>query len=367
MKIAYVHDWLVDLAGAEKVLAACMELYDAPIFTLLKHPKKLKNTPFEKKKIHGSFIEKLPFARSKYRNYLPFFPMAIEQMDLGSFDLVISSSHCVAKGVIIHPHQLHICYCHTPMRYLWDCYHEYLEHHGLKRGIKAFFAKYWMHKLRMWDVLASKRVDLFIANSTFIQKRIQKVYRRDSIVLHPPVDCKKFEFSEEKQDFYVTASRLVPYKRIDILVEAFNLMPEKKLVVIGDGPNFKKLKKMAQKNITFLGHVPFDVLKEHFKFAKAFLFAAFEDFGIVPVEAMSAGTPVIAFGKGGILDSVIDGKTGLFFKEQTKESVKQAVMDFETRNFDSKVIRKHALKFDKAVFQEKFQLLIETKKREFFQ
>jgi glycosyltransferase involved in cell wall biosynthesis len=362
MKLALVHDWLIHLAGAEKALESLVELYQAPIFTLLKDHKKLKGTFFEKQTIHSTFIERLPFAKRFYNHYLPLFPMAIEQHDLGEFDVIVSSSHCVAKGVLTHPHQLHICYCYTPMRYLWDFYHTYLDRHGLKKGIKGAVAKYFLHKLRMWDFQSSARVDHFVAISTFVKKRIEKVYRRESIVIHPP--CAQFDLCEKKEDFYLTASRLVPYKRIDLLVEAFNKLPKKKLVVIGNGPELKKLKGMAKKNIEFLGHVSRDGLNQLYGRAKAFLFASFEDFGIAPVEAMSAGTPVIAFGKGGVLDTVIENKTGLFFNEQTVQSIIDAIGVFETKTFYPKTIAKHAQLFDKKHFKKKFNDFLTQKRKE---
>ena len=368
MKITLIHDWLTTLAGAEKVLESIYELYPCPIYTLVKNEEKLKNSIFEKTDIKTSFIQKFPKAKTKYRNYLMFFPLAIEQFDLSEYDVIISSSHAVAKGVLTNSNQLHICYCHTPIRYAWDLYHRYLNESGLSKGVKGFMAKLILHYVRIWDFATANRVDYFIANSKYIAKRIKKIYGRESTVIYPPVDVNKFEVYTKKENFYLTASRLVPYKKIDLIVEAFSKMPDKKLVVIGDGPDFDKVKKKAGKNIEILGYQPFEILKDYMQRAKAFVFAAEEDFGIVPVEAQACGTPVIAFGKGGAIETVVNRETGLFFKEQTVESLTDAVKEFEKieEKFDCVKIRKNAERFGKGRFKHEFKKFVDNKIEEFF-
>ncbi len=368
MKMALVHDWLTTLAGAEKVLEAIYELYPSPIYTLIKDENKLKASVFEKADIRTSFIQKFPNAKTKYRNYLPFFPLAIEQFDLAEYDVVISSSHAVAKGVITNSNQVHICYCHTPIRYAWDLYHKYLEETGLSRGVRGFIAKIILHYIRVWDYTTVNRVDYFVANSKYVARRIRKIYRRESTVIYPPVDVSKFEVYTRKGDFYLTVSRLVPYKKIDLIVEAFAKMPDKKLIVIGDGPELGKIRKKAGKNVEILGYQPFEVLREYMRSAKAFIFAAEEDFGIVPVEAQACGTPVIAYRRGGVTESVIDGKTGIFFKEQTVDSLVEAIKTFEKLEdkFDPLEIRKNAERFSKDKFKTEFKRFVEEKLEEYF-
>ncbi|WP_022671152.1 glycosyltransferase family 4 protein [Hippea alviniae] len=368
MKFALIHDWLVTLAGAEKVLEAIYDIYPSAIYTLVKDDLALKETALEKAKIRASFIQKFPKSKTKYRNYLPFFPLAIEQFDLSEYDVIISSSHAVAKGVLTNSNQLHICYCHTPIRYAWDLYHKYLNESGLSKGVKGFIAKLILHYIRIWDFTTSNRVDYFVANSNYVAKRIKKIYGKESVVIYPPVDVDKFELHTKKENFYLTASRMVPYKKIDLIVEAFSKIPERKLVVIGDGPDLEKIKKKAGKNIEILGYQPFEILKDYMQRAKAFVFAAEEDFGIVPVEAQACGTPVIAYGKGGATETVIDGKTGLFFKEQTVESLVEAIKKFEKieEKFDCVKIRKNAERFCKSRFQQEFKEFVDKKVREFF-
>jgi len=369
MKTALLHDWLVGIAGGEKVLSALYEIYPSPIFTLLKDEKALRGSLFEKTKIHTSFIQKLPFARSKYRNYLPLFPLAIEQFNLQEFDLIISSSHCVAKGVLTHANQLHICYCHTPLRYGWDLYHAYLKESNLRSGLKGIIAKIFLHYLRIWDHQAAARVDEFIANSQYVALRIKKTYGRTAKVIYPPIDTDFYRLSLKKENYYVTASRMVPYKKMDLIVEAFAQMPDKRLIVIGDGPERKKIEAKAKKNVEFLGYVSDEVLKEFLQTAKAFVFAALEDFGIVPMEAMSCGTPVIAFNRGGIRETLVENQTGLFFQEQTVPSIIRAVQEFEKKQeiFAPLKIRHHALSFSKKRFQQECRAFIEKKYQEFIQ
>ncbi|HCD1492968.1 TPA: glycosyltransferase, partial [Klebsiella pneumoniae] len=277
---------------------------DAKVYGVVDFLSEDDKKKFKNKKIITTFIQKLPKAKKKYQQYLPLMPLAIEQLDLSSHDIILSSSHAVAKGVLTGPDQLHISYVHSPIRYAWDLQHQYLRESGLNRGIKGLFAKWILHKIRLWDTRTANGVDFFIANSKFISRRIKKVYGREADVIYPPVDVERFKLKREKQDFYLTASRLVPYKRIDLIVEAFSKMPEKKLVVIGDGPEMSKIRKIAGANIEILGFQPNDVMEEYMMDAKAFVFAAEEDFGITPVEAQACGTPVIAFGKGGVLETI---------------------------------------------------------------
>jgi glycosyltransferase involved in cell wall biosynthesis len=336
MRVAIVHEWFSSIGGAEKVIEQMLLVFPkADLFAVHVDPNTVKQTPFlQSRKIEASFISLLPRANKSYRAYLPLMPLAVEQFDLSSYYVIISSSHAVAKGVLTGPDQLHISYIHTPIRYAWDLQHQYLKETGLDKGIKGWLAKWLLHKIRIWDYRTAAGVDHMLANSRFIARRIRKVYGRDSQVIYPPVDVDAFEISNIKYDFYLTASRLVPYKRIDLIVEAFAKMPDKKLIVIGDGPEMKKLRAIATPNITLLGYQKFDVLKAHMQNAKAFLFAAEEDFGITPVEAQACGTPVIAYGKGGALETVIQSEdkgkaTGIWFTEQTPYSIVDAVNRFE--------------------------------------
>lgn len=334
-KIAIVHDWLVVYAGAEKVLEHLLDLWpDADLFSLVDFLEEGNRGFLKGRTPKTSFIQKLPMARRKYRQYLPLMPLAIEQFDLSSYDVIISSSHAVAKGVITSPSQTHISYVHSPMRYAWDLQHQYLRESGMTGGFKSFIARALLHYMRMWDLRTVNGVDVMLANSQFIARRIEKVYRHESTVVYPPVDTEAFTLCEQKEDFYVTASRMVPYKMIPTIVEAFKLMPDKQLYVIGTGPDMDKVLAAAGPNVVVLGHQPFDVLRAHLQHAKGFIFAAEEDFGITPVEAQACGTPVIAYGKGGSLETVRglgydDSPTGVFFHEQTPEAIAQAVQVFE--------------------------------------
>lgn len=362
MKIAIIHDWLTTYAGAEKVLEQLLKLFPlADLFTIVDFLPKKDRTFLSSHAITTSFIQKLPFAKKKYRSYLSLMPIAVEQFDLSSYDLVISSSHAVAKGVITGPNQKHICYIHSPIRYAWDLQHQYLKESGLDKGIKGWLAKYLLHKIRLWDLRTSNGVDHFIANSNYIAKRVWKVYRREASVIYPPVDTKGFDLGAEKEDFYLTASRMVPYKKIDLIVEAFSKMPDKKLVVIGDGPDMAKIKAKAKENVILMGYQSHKILHEYMQKARAFIFAAEEDFGITPVEAQACGTPVIAFGKGGILETVLDGKTGVFFYEQTIDDLICTIKKFETLQFDHYFIHKHAQSFSNERFLIEIKNSIYTK------
>lgn len=373
MKIAVVCDWLVTYAGAERVLEQILYIYpQADLYSVVDFIPENQRGFIKHKKVQTTFIQNLPFAQKKYRNYLPLMPLAIEQLDLSKYDLVISSSHAVAKGVLTGPNQLHISYVHSPIRYAWDLQHQYLRESGLDKGLKGWLTKYLLHKIRMWDYRTANGVDTFIANSNFIAKRIKKVYRREAKVIYPPVNIEGFNLRENKEDFYLTASRMVPYKKMDLIVEAFTKMPEKKLIVIGDGPDFKKIQNKAGKNIKLLGYQPFEILKDYMQRAKAFVFAAEEDFGITPVEAQACGTPVIAFGRGGALETIRgldnDLPTGVFFAEQTVPCLIKAVKDFE-ENYGKivpKACRENALRFSNERFCSEFKEFVDKEVKLFF-
>ena len=361
LRVAIVHDWFVTYAGSERVAEQLLALFPhADVFSLLDFMPQADRRFLAGRKVTTSFLQRLPLARRKYANYLPLMPLAIEQLDLSGYDLVISSSHCVAKGVLTGPDQLHISYLHTPMRYAWDVQHEYLRGAGLDRGLKGWFACWMLHKLRLWDVRTAHGVDAFVANSHFIARRIWKAYRRQSRVIYPPVDVEAFALCEDREDFYLTASRLVPYKRVDVLVDAFARLPHKKLVVIGDGPEMKKLRAQAGSNVTFLGYQSDAVLRDHLQRARAFLFAAREDFGIVPLEAQATGAPVIAFGQGGSLETIrgLDSPrpTGVFFGKQTPQAVIDAIETFEREGacIQPTECRENAMRFSVERFQREF-------------
>ncbi|NOR54956.1 MAG: glycosyltransferase [Sulfurovum sp.] len=365
MKIAIIHDWFDTPGGAENVIENMLELYpDADLFSLVDFFSDENRTKYLKgKKATTSFIQKLPFASTKFRNYLALFPIAIEQFNLDDYDLVISSSHAVAKGVLTGPHQLHICYQYSPMRYAWDMYHTYFKEHNIS-GIKAFILRKVLHKIRIWDVISSNRVDKFVAISTLIQARIEKYYRRESHIIFPPVDTEKFTHYEKKEDFYFTAARLVPYKKVKLIVEAFN-ENGKHLKVAGSGEQYEEIKRIAKDNIEVLGYCSDEDMVHYMQKSKAFVYAAFEDFGIVPVEAMACGTPVIAYGKGGVLDTVKDEETGILFGEQSIESINDAVIKFETLSFDAKKVSEHAKNFSSERFQEEFKTFVDEKVNNF--
>ena len=368
MKTAIVHEWLTQVTGSEKVVENIYKLYPSPIFVLVKDDELIKGTFFENLEIHTSFIQRLPGARKHYRNYLFLFPLAVEQFDLRDYDVILSSSHAVAKGVLTNSEQLHISYCHTPIRYAWDLYFEYIQSSGLESGIKGFLAKWILHNIRKFDVISASRPDFIIANSKYVQKRIKKIYRRDSTVIYPPVDVDKFHLSSEKEDFYIVVSRLVPYKKVDIVVKAFSLLPDRKLVVVGEGPEAKKVKKLAGKNVEFVGYQNEENLKRLYAKAKALINPQIEDFGITPVEAMASGTPVIAYARGGALETVVEGKTGIFFNEQSPEALKEAIIKFEEieHSFSPEEIRQHSLKFSAERFQREYREFVERAKEEFF-
>ena len=369
MKVAIIQEWLVTVGGSDKVTKAILDVFpNADIYTLVAKKEVCDELGIPWEKIHTSFIQKLPLAKSKHRAYLPLFPFAIEQFDMRGYDVVISSSHCVAKGVVTKADQLHICYCHSPIRYVWDMYNEYLEESHLTKGAKSWLVRYLLHRIRKWDAITGNRVDYFISNSDYVGNRIRKTYKREATTIHPNIDISNFELCEDKQDYYLTSSRLVAYKKIDTVIEAFNRMPDKKLVVIGGGPNLEAYKKLAGANIEVMGYQPFDVLKERMQHAKAFVFAADEDFGMIPIEAESCGTPVIAYGHGGSLETVCKGKTGLFFNEHTPEAIIDAVNRFEAMGkqpFSPKDCREWAEGFSEERFKREIRNFVEEKFKEF--
>lgn len=370
MKIAIVHDWLVVYAGSERCVESFTNIWpDADVYTLVNFltPEEQKIIVKDKVPV-TSFLQNWRSVRKNHRKFLMLFPYAIEQFDLTKYDLIISSSHAVAKGVLTNSNQLHINYCHTPIRYAWDLTHQYLNESGLSAGIKGTIAKSILHYIRMWDVSASNRVDYFVANSNYIAGRIKKIYRREAEVIYPPVDTKYFPLQTQKENFYLAASRFVPYKRIDLIVEAFSKMPDKRLIIIGEGPDEDKIKSKASVNIEFLGYQSREKLREFMQKAKAFIFAADEDFGIMIIEALACGTPVIALNKGGGRETIIDNKTGIHFNEQSAYSIKEAVEKFEKcrDNFNPELLNEYAKQFDRKVFEEKIKSFVNAKCNEFF-
>lgn len=368
LKIALVADWLVTYAGAERVISEMLKVFPkSDLFAVIDFLSDDSREHFLGKHAQTTFIQKFPKAETKYRNYLPLMPLAIEQLDVSAYNVILSSSHAVAKGVLSGPDQLHISYVHSPIRYAWDLQHQYLRELGLTKGLKAIIVRWLLHKIRMWDYRTANGVDHFVANSKFIARRIQKVYGRDSDVIYPPVDTDRFTLHENKEDFYFTASRMVPYKKIDLIVEAFSHMPNKKLVVIGDGPDMQKIKSKATSNIEILGYQSNQVMQDHMQRAKAFVFAAEEDFGITPVEAQACGTPVIAYGKGGALETVnsklTNQPTGCFFYEQEVSNLINAVNEFE-KNIELYIpheCRNNALKFSNQRFEREIESYIQDK------
>src|SRR4030065_1082896 len=351
-KIALVHYWLTGMRGGEKVVESICDIFpDVDIFTLVYDKNKISPS-INNHKISTSFIQKFPFSRKKYQYYVPFMPVAIEQFDLSGYDIVISSESGIAKGVLTKPETCHFCYCLTPMRYLWNMYFDYLKNENikfLKRKIIEIFFNY----LRVWDLATASRVDYFISDSNNVKKRILKYYRRDSEVIYPPVDVESMIFETKKQDYYLVVSQLVSYKRIDLAIKAFNEL-KKELVVIGEGPEYRKLKKTANPNIKFLGWQSGESLKQYYASAKAFVFPGEEEFGITPVEAQASGTPVSGFGKGGVVETVIDGVTGILFYKQNASNLVDAVDKFEKLDsgMDSAAIRENSRKFDSSIFEK---------------
>jgi glycosyltransferase involved in cell wall biosynthesis len=347
-RVAIVHEWLVTYAGSEKVLEAMLQVFpDADIFCALDFLPEQFRGRIKNSKIKTSFIQKIPFARHLHRYFLPLMPLAVEQHDLSAYDLVISNSHAVAKGCLTNSGQLHICYCYTPIRYAWDLQFQYLAESNLHWGLRSIFARWTLHKMRIWDARTPFTVDAFIACSGYIARRIKKIYRRDSTVIYPNVDVDHFQIGQQDGDYYITASRIVPYKHIPLIINAFKQMPSRKLVVIGAGPLLNECIANAPPNVEVMGYQPDEVLRSRLMRARAFIFAAEEDFGIAPLEAQACGTPVIAFGRGGATETVIEGETGIYFHEQTSEAIVDAVERFELSRdqFDRQRIRQNAERF----------------------
>jgi glycosyltransferase involved in cell wall biosynthesis len=367
VKVAIVIDWLEVFGGAERVIAELAAYYpQADFFAVAdfmdpKHRGFLGGRP-----VQTSFIQRLPFARKKFRSYLPLMPLAVEQFDMTGYDLVISSSHAIAKGVITGPDQVHVSYTHTPMRYLWDMQGQYLRQTGLDHGLRGVLARTMLHVMRNWDVRSATGVDSFIANSSYIARRIHKVYRRESTVVAPPVDVDAFTMGRNRGDAYLVVARMVPYKRIDLVVKAFASMPNRKLTVVGDGPERQRIQAAAKgaSNITFAGVVPHETLVRLMQEARAFVFAGEEDFGISLVEAQACGTPVIAFGYGGARDIVVrhpEAPTGLLFDHQTQAAIAEAVWAFEAEEhlYNPDNCRANALRFSPAAFRVGLQRVID--------
>ncbi|NLB89524.1 MAG: glycosyltransferase family 4 protein, partial [Syntrophomonadaceae bacterium] len=370
------HDWVVTLGGAEKCLEVFRELYpDAPLYTLVYDDKSVEKLGFSKDRVHGTFLQKKRNIQEKYRRYLPFFPYAIEQFDLSDADVILSSSHCAAKGVLTRGDQLHICYCHTPVRYAWDLTHRYLRENNLEKGFKSTVARMILHYIRMWDIQTANRVDYFIANSHYTARRIWRTYRKEATVIYPPVDVERFEFNENKDDFFLFVSRLVPYKKADLIIKAFNELGLP-LLVVGDGPQMEECKRIAGKNVQLLGYQGDKEVADLMARARALVFAADEDFGIVPVEVQACGTPVIAFGKGGATETVIpangtnwDKATGIYFYEQSVPALKEAVnkfLEWEDK-FDYGVIRANAERFSRERFKKEIKDFVDEKYSDFKQ
>ncbi|HBE18927.1 MAG TPA: glycosyl transferase family 1 [Cyanobacteria bacterium UBA11149] len=363
MKFALVHEWLTPKAtgGSELVVREILQHIDADIYALIDFESTNPHSYLFGRKIGTTFLQNMPLASNGVQKYLPLLPLAIEQLDLRAYDVILSSSHAVAKGVLSSPQQLHICYCHTPMRYAWDLTFDYLRHSVMGSGLQGWATRYLLHQLRQWDVVSANRVDYFIANSHHTAKRIWRCYRREAEVIYPPVNIERFPFSEQKEDFYLTVSRLVTYKQVSVIVEAFNQLGYP-LVVIGDGPQLETIRQMAKPNVQLLGFQPDKVVEEYMAKAKAFVYAACEDFGIALVEAMAGGTPVIAYGAGGALEIVLDIRkhpkdgTGLFFMEQSPAALIEAVKIFaaSASTFNPQRTRLAASAFSPNIFRDRY-------------
>lgn len=367
MNVAVVHEWLVTYAGSERVVEQMLKLFpNADLYSLVNFLPQPSQAFIQHKPVNTSFLQRLPLANPHFRQYLPLMPLAIEQFDLSDYDLILSSNHAVAKGALTRADQLHICYVHTPVRYAWDLQQQYLQGAKLQQGMRAVLAQLVLHYLRLWDVTTANRVDHFVANSHYVARRIWKTYRRPAQVIYPPVAVERFHPKAQREDYYFTLSRFVPYKRVDLIVAAFTQLGLP-LVVIGDGPDWKRVQRLAGDNVHLLGHQPDGVVEEHMQRCKAFVFAGAEDFGISLVEAQAAGAPVIAYAKGGATESVIAGKTGLLFPEQTVESLIEVIQKFESGiyHFDPEVLRHNAERFTPERFRQELLRFIDEKWAEF--
>lgn len=342
MKVALVHDYLNQHGGAERVLEVFMDMFpNAPIYTIIADLNKMPDR-YRHRDIRTTFIQKLPFSKQHYKKMLGLFPLAVEQMDLRGYDLVISSSSAFVKGIITTPDQVHVCYCHTPMRYVWDLYHQYMQEIG--NPIFRLALPHILHKVRLWDQVSSQRPDYYISNSHNVSRRIRKYYHRDSLVIHPPVTFQQKTSSQVDDGYFLIVSRLLPYKKIDLVIEAFNRLKQP-LVIIGDGYDKPRLEKLAGSTVQLLGYQSDEVIRDYYSRSTGFILAGEEDFGITPLEAQSFGKPVIAFGKGGALETVIEGETGLFFREATVESLLESLQRFNSHYFDPQKIQEHAASF----------------------
>ncbi|MEL6352517.1 MAG: glycosyltransferase [Cyanobacteria bacterium J06627_28] len=363
-KIAIVHEWFTTHAGSEKVVEQILNVYPhADLYSLVDFLPRDQRAFIQNKVVNTSFIQTLPLAKKAFRNYLPLMPIAIEQFDLSAYDLIISNHHAVAKGVITRPDQLHISYVHTPLRYGWELQHQYLAQSGLNKGPKGLLTRAILHYLRLWDVGSANRVDRYWANSHYIARRVEKTYRRAADVLYPPVDVERFVATAQREDFYLTVSRFVPYKRVDLTVKAFVELGLP-LVVIGDGDSRPMLQQLARgaRNIQFLGTQPDSVVEDYMQRCRGFIFPPEEDFGITPVEAQAAGAPVIAYAKGGQSETVLHGQTGLLFSEQTVESLIESVKCLHSgvNVFESQALRAQAEKFSTACFHRQLESFVDT-------
>lgn len=365
---ALVHEWLTPKAtgGSELVVREILKYFDADIYALIDFESTNPESYLFKRSIGTTFLQHFPSARNGVQKYLPFLPLAIEQLDLRGYDVILSSSHTVAKGVITSPQQLHICYCHATMRFAWDLTFDYLNSSLMGKSIQGVLTRYLLHRLRQWDTISANRVDYFIANSQHTANRIWRCYRRRSEVIYPPVNLERFPLQEKKEDFYLTVSRLVSYKKVSLIVEAFNQLGLP-LVVIGTGPELEQIRKLAKANVQVLGSQPDAVVEKYMALAKAFVYASCEDFGIALVEAQACGTPVIAYGAGGALETVRDIRqypdtgTGLLFGAQSDTQIVESVKAFETheRDFKPEMVRSHALKFAPSIFKERYLSFVE--------
>jgi glycosyltransferase involved in cell wall biosynthesis len=367
MRVAVVHEWLLDYAGSERVLAEILRCFpQADLFALVDRMADADRAMLGGKRARTTFLQRMPGIASHLRYYVPLMPIAIEQLDLSGYDLVISSSHAVAKGVITPPDALHLSYIHSPMRWAWDLQHSTLREEGVDTGVRGVLARWLLHRLRLWDHRAASGVDGFVANSQFVARRVLKAYRREARVIYPPVDTEFFTPDGERGDFYVAVTRLIGYKRPELLLDAFRLLPDRRLVIVGYGPRLEALRAHAPRNVEFTGYLAAEQMRDLLRRARAFVFPAVEDFGIAPVEAMACGTPVIALRQGGVTETVIgideEAPTGAFFDEQSPEALVAAITTFEqsAARITSQACRRRAERFSAARFREEFARFVDA-------